>query len=224
MPRIRAATIAEHKVVTRAMILAQAEEQFGTWGYEETSLGDIAAAVGVGRTTLYDYFRSKDDLLASLVEERLPETIEKLVARLPEQAGSVERLEWLVTLTLEFLVTEPTLGRLLHRDVPKLSETARGRVASAHGSLVREFVDTYQAGVDEGTLKRLPPGLAGRFLNDMIMFAASALIEAEDPLESFSEVSRAAQDLLFNGLATERASSIAEPGAGPSADDRLVRR
>jgi len=110
-----------------------------------------------------------------------------------------------VVVTLEFLATEPTLGRLLHREVHKLSESARSRVAVAHQSLAREFVDTYRAGVEAGDLKRLPPGLAGRFLNDMIMSAAQALIDADDPGAALPTVAGAMTDLMFNGLAEREA-------------------
>ena len=71
MPRIRAENIAEHKALTRSQILNVAQELFSEWGYEDTSFGDISASVGIGRTTLYEYFTDKDDLLASLVEETL---------------------------------------------------------------------------------------------------------------------------------------------------------
>ena len=205
MPRIRAASIAEHKVITRALILDKAQDLFATWGYEDTSFGDIAAGVGMGRTTLYDYFTDKDDLLASLVEETLPPTIRNLMSRIPTGTTPVERLRHLVVLTLEFLATEPTLGRLLHREVHKLSESARQRVAVAHQSLAREFVDAYRAGVEAGDFKRLPPGLAGRFLNDMIMSAAQALIDADDPGEALPTVAGAMTDLMFNGLADHEA-------------------
>lgn len=204
MPRIRAANLAEHKVITRALILEKAQEQFASWGYEDTSFGDIAAAVGMGRTTLYDYFSDKDDLLASLVEERLPQIIETLINRIPDDATPLERLQHLVVLTLEFLATEPTLGRVLHREVPKLSETARRRVSAAHLTLAREFVETYRAGVDSGTLRSLPPGLAGRFLNDLIMSAAQALIDADEPQGDLPVVAGAVTDLLLNGLARNR--------------------
>ena len=201
MPRIRASNIAEHKVITRALILEKAQEQFAAWGYEDTSFGDIAAAVDMGRTTLYDYFSDKDDLLASLVEETLPQIIENLIARIPDDATPLERLQHLVVLTLEFLATEPTLGRVLHREVPKLSETARQRVSAAHLTLAREFVETYRAGVDSGTLRSLPPGLAGRFLNDLIMSAAQALIEAKDPRVELPVVAGAVTGFMLNGLA-----------------------
>ena len=201
MPRIRASSIAEHKVITRALIIETAQELFGTWGYQDTSFGDIAAAVGMGRTTLYDYFSDKDDLLASLVEETLPPTIKSLVEHIPEDLTPSERLERLIASTVRFVVLEPTLGRLLHREVPKLSASAQDRVAKAHEVLAREFIDAYRAGVEDGHLKQLPPGVAGRFLNDMIMSAAQILIDSEHPVEDLSTVTGALSDLIFNGLA-----------------------
>lgn len=216
MPRIRAASIAEHKMITRALILDKAQDLFATWGYEDTSFGDIAAEVGMGRTTLYDYFKDKDDLLASLVEETLPPTIRDLISRIPAKTTPTERLQHLVVVTLEFLATEPTLGRLLHREIHKLSDSARQRVAIAHQSLAREFVETYRAGVETGDLKRLPPGLAGRFLNDMIMSAAQALIDADDPGAALPTVAGAMTDLLFNGLADRGAlQPVGHIVAGP---------
>ena len=208
MPRIRAASIAEHKVITRALILETAQELFATWGYQDTSFGDISAAVGIGRTTLYDYFTDKDDLLASLVEETLPPTINAMVEQVPQGIPPAERLRHLVVRMVEFVALEPTLGLLLHREVPKLSESAQERVANAHRSLAREFVDTYRAGVAAGSLKQLPPGLGGRFLNDMIMSAAQVLIDSEDPAEALPTITGAITDLLFDGLATRPVRGI----------------
>ena len=202
MPRIRAASIAEHKVITRALILEMAQELFATWGYEDTSFGDIATAVGIGRTTLYDYFTDKGDLLASLVEETLPPTIRRMVEQVPQDIPPAERLRHLVIRMVEFVALEPTLGLLLHREVPKLSASAQKRVANAHQSLAREFIDTYRAGVAAGDLKRLPPGLAGRFLNDMTMSAARVLIDSENPTEALPTIAEVMADLLFDGLAT----------------------
>lgn len=208
MPRIRAASISEHKLITRALILDTAQELFSAWGYQDTSFGDIAGAVGIGRTTLYDYFTDKDDLLASLVEERLPTVISDLVSRVPDDIPPADRLCDLVSRVLEFIAEEPTLGLLLHREVPKLSEAAQDRVANAHQTLAREFVVTYQAGVREGDLKELPPGLAGRFMSNMIMSAAQVLIDAESPADALPIITHAMTDLLFHGLARRTVDGI----------------
>lgn len=203
MPRIRAENIAEHKALTRSQILAVAQDLFAEWGYEDTSFGDISASVGIGRTTLYEYFTDKDDLLASLVEETLPQTIRDMVSGIPEGATPTERLRALTISMVEFVAVDPTLGLLLHREVPKLSAAAQERVEIAHQGLSHEFADAYRAGVAAGELKLLPAGLAGRFLHDLIMSAAKALIDAKDPAAKLPEVTSAVTDLLFNGLSSQ---------------------
>ena len=208
MPRIRASSIAEHKVITRALILDTAQELFSTWGYQDTSFGDIGAAVGIGRTTLYDYFTDKDDLLASLVEETLPTVLKHLVEQVPEGIPPAERLRVLAIRVVEFVAAEPTLGLLLHREVPKLSESAQERVAVAHQTLARAFVDAYRAGVDRGELKQLPPGLAGKFINNMIMTGAQALIDSDDPAEALPTITKVMADLILDGLATRPVATI----------------
>lgn len=200
MPRIRAESIAEHKALTRSRILAVAQDLFAEWGYEDTSFGDISASMGIGRTTLYEYFTDKEDLLASLVEETLPQTIRDMVSKIPEDCTPTERLRELTVRMVEFVAVDPTLGLLLHREVPKLSSNAQQRVAVAHQGLSHEFADAYRRGVAAGELKLLPAGLAGRFLNDLIMSAARALIDSEDPGQRLGEVTLAVTDLLFNGL------------------------
>ena len=201
MPRIRAENIAEHKALTRTQILTVAQELFAEWGYEDTSFGDISASVGIGRTTLYEYFTDKDDLLASLVEETLPQVIGEMVASIPPDSTPTERLHQLTVRMVEFVAVDPTLG--LHREVPKLSSNAQDRVAVAHQGLSHEFADAYRAGVAAGELKLLPAGLAGRFLNDLIMSAAKALIDSKDPAAKLAEVTAAVTDLLFNGLSAD---------------------
>ena len=177
-------------------------------GYEDTSFGDISASVGIGRTTLYEYFTDKDDLLASLVEETLPQTIAVMVSEIPTECTPTERLRELTIRMVEFVAVDPTLGLLLHREVPKLSSAAQGRVAIAHQGLSHEFADAYRSGVAAGELKLLPPGLAGRFLNDLIMSAAKALIDSKDPAKKLPEVTTAVTDLLFNGLSSTRPRAV----------------
>ena len=201
MPRIRAATIAEHKVRTRTELLDAAEDLFSRHGYEATSLGDVAAFVGIGRTTVYEYFTDKEDLLASLVEERLPALVDEVVGGIPQDASTAEQLSELSARMIEFVATEPTLGVLLHRAVPKLSEDAQERVRVAHEGLAREFARIYRQGVQAGELRAVPPDLAGRLIQDVIMSAAKVLNDDRDPTRRLDEVAASTQAVLLHGLA-----------------------
>ncbi len=200
MPRIRAANIEEHKEMTRRQILDAARELFRVEGYHQTSLGDVANHVGIGRTTFYEYFTDKEDLLCSLVEETLPEIIEGLISAVPPDLSPAERLSELAKGMVEFVSTDAMLGRVLHTDASRLSPRAQLRVRAAHGEFAAEFMRIYQEGVATGTLRSLPPDLAGRFLQDLMMSAARSLIALQDPTQRLPEVVDSMVSFLLHGL------------------------
>ncbi|GGL37310.1 TetR/AcrR family transcriptional regulator [Phycicoccus endophyticus] len=63
---------------TRAQIRHVAVGLFTTHGYDRTSMADVARAVGVSRSTVFNYFPSKRDLLA----QDLPDIERRVVATL----------------------------------------------------------------------------------------------------------------------------------------------
>jgi AcrR family transcriptional regulator len=63
---------------TRTRIQEVALRRFTEQGYEATSLREIAEELGVTKAALYYHFKTKDDIVASLVEKRLIE-LEKLL-------------------------------------------------------------------------------------------------------------------------------------------------
>ena len=199
MPRIQAESVAEHKAIIRRRLLDASMTLFSELGYEATTFGDLAAEADVGRTTIYEYFTDKEDLLASLVEEELPQTIGEMLERLPEGSGT-DRLVALARAMVEFIALDPTLGLLLHREVPKLNQEARVRVERAHLELIHEFVSLIRGGVARGELRELPLDVLGRLVQDIIMSGAKVLIDAEDPHARMEEVTDAVVEVLLHGI------------------------
>ncbi len=202
MPRIRAGNIEEHKELTRGQILEAAQDLFSEHGYQDTSLGDIAAFVGIGRTTLYEYFKDKEDLLASLVDETLPEVFKEMAEQLDTSDSFLDQLADLAVRLTEWVVTDPTLGLLLHREVPRLSDTTQERIRVAHANLSKEYARIYRGGVMGGEMRALPWDLAGRFVQDVVMSASKVLLDSEDPQKRMREVCDAMVDFLKNGIGT----------------------
>lgn len=53
---------------TKQLIIDAALELFSVQGFEATSVGQIADAVGIRKSSLYSHFKSKDEILDTLVE------------------------------------------------------------------------------------------------------------------------------------------------------------
>ncbi|HEX5742105.1 MAG TPA: helix-turn-helix domain-containing protein [Pilimelia sp.] len=62
---------------TRTRIRAVALDLFTAQGYEQTSLREIAERLGVTKAALYYHFRSKDEIVESILADRLT-TLEQL--------------------------------------------------------------------------------------------------------------------------------------------------
>ena len=203
MPRIRAASIDEHKELTRRAILESAKELIAETGTAEISLGELSAAAGIGRTTFYEYFADRDDVIASLVEDELPAVISEMIASV-ESGSTTERLSGLVEATVEFVVNNSVLGLILHTEVPRLGASAQNRIRIAHSALSQEMAALYVTGVAEGAFRELEPQLAGRLIQDSIMSAAKTVISSPDPLQSVGRITEGVREFLVAGLrATE---------------------
>ncbi len=184
---------------TRAVLFEAALEQFGTFGFQKTTHGDIAAAAGMARTTFYEYFSSTEDLLVQLVVAKMPELVDELVVDLPADVAPRERLAALTARMIEFVGTDH-LGLILHTEVPRLSEEAQATIADAHGDLMRSFGSIYREGSASGAFRQLPPRLAGSLMYQVIMTAGRTVMDSTEPKQQVHEIAEAATAFLIAGL------------------------
>lgn len=197
MPKIRAASIDEHKELTRRSLLDAAWRVIDEAGTAEVPLGEIALSAGVGRTTFYDYFDDRDDVIASLVEEKLPDVIAELIDSVPDELETTKRLARLASATVEFVATDRVFGVILHREVGRMGPEAQERIRESHSQLATELSSMYRKGVSEGAFRPMPAYLAGRLIQDTIMSAARALIEDDSRRD---EVTEGVGAFLLGGL------------------------
>lgn len=200
MPRIRAESIEAHKAMTRSDIVDAAHEILSEIGSADLSLAEVAHVAGIGRTTLYEYFRDKDDLIASLVEERLPLVVDDLIDSVSDVEDPELRILALASATVRFVVSDPVLGVILHRELPRLSAEAQERIRVAHADLAREMTATWMRGVDQGVFRAMAPDAAGRFMNELIMAAAKILIGSDAAERRLPEVLGDLELFLLGGL------------------------
>ncbi|NND03517.1 MAG: TetR/AcrR family transcriptional regulator, partial [Acidimicrobiia bacterium] len=103
------------KVRTRARLIETAADVFERLGYSTTTHADLAAAAGIGRTTFYEYYDCKEDLLVHLVESQIPELSDELFTGL-EDLEPFHQMAELVVRMIQFVGTD-SLGLILHTEV-----------------------------------------------------------------------------------------------------------
>ncbi len=190
---------AERSLQTRNTLLDAAKSIFADLGYARTSHADIAAVADIGRTTFYEHFASKEDLLVQLVQRDLPVLIDEIVASVDPRLSPDVRLRELTTRFVEFIGTDQ-LGIILHTETPRLSLDAQAAIAATHRGLSTEFTAIYRAGVVEGIFAELDPALVGRLMQETTMTGGRVLMSFEDPKQQVHSVAEATASFLVNGL------------------------
>ena len=78
---------------TRAALLEAAGECLSRYGIRKTTMVDVAARSKVAKATLYNHFRTKDDVWAALIEHEIAALADEcvVVARSEGVAAALER-------------------------------------------------------------------------------------------------------------------------------------
>lgn len=141
-------------------LLERAAEIFAERGFANTTLQDIADAAKVGRTTLYHYFKSKDEFLTALVEDVTIQSSRRMRAiRMKSEVAPSERLREAVLASLEWLLARPNRFKVLVRDEHTLPPDILRRHEAAKRDLLAEFTAIMQAGIDAGEFHAGAPGV-----------------------------------------------------------------
>lgn len=87
----------EVKAATRDRILAVAAERFAQDSWETTTTRNIAAAAGIANGTLFNYFPTREAIVAALVEQTMPDAAKQYNRRRSGKESLDEELfsfEW----------------------------------------------------------------------------------------------------------------------------------
>lgn len=154
----------------RQEILTLAAQVFGEMGFERATMTEIRARVGGSKATLYNHFRSKQELFFEVmfltVEAEFDAHRGALDAATADIAQALRRFgEGMLTL----LYSPPVMmaRRLM---VAESGRSELGRLCHARGPRQREtlMAETLQAAMREGKLRQADPMVAVRHLRGLL--------------------------------------------------------
>jgi AcrR family transcriptional regulator len=185
----------------RRDILAAAASTFGRHGYRGTSLARVAEAMGVGKSSLYHYFPTKEALFAALADETLRREAELFDALTAAAGTPAARLRELLDVIVGMLDEWAAIGPLLvdflrePRGRRRVRETfAQARAAVAR--LIREGqrAGAFRAGAPEALATVVLGCLDGLLLEELV-----------EPGVANATVRSAAREMLLAALRGGRA-------------------
>jgi AcrR family transcriptional regulator len=130
--------------------------QFGTRGYEATSLDAIAAELGVRKQTVLYWHPSKQALLDAVVARSAEELHRTLEAALASAGPGLGRLDGVMRAVFRFAVRRPALLGLL-REVGRLGPDVALDLGARVQPMVERAVEFLRQEMDAGTVRRGDP-------------------------------------------------------------------
>ncbi len=139
-------------------ILEAAKDVFMEKGFAETSMGDIAARVGINRPSLHYYFRTKDRIFQAafgmIIQKIVPKVEEFITAK---DVPISERVASLVDVYYEIFKNNPTLPlfivREINRDVNYIIDTIHN---TPMRMTLMKIVTSLRTEMAEGKLNTVP--------------------------------------------------------------------
>lgn len=171
---------------TRQAILDAALDLFAEKGFFGTSLRDVASAVGVRESALYNYFAGKEALFEALLMAHQDTKMARLslVVEGPITDGAA-LLEQLAMATLDGFVEprEQKLFRILMSDGLRLAKEGRLNLHERMASGRQQLHDILRRLIAEGWLRSGEiPVLAMAFMSPLIMWRQLQAINADLPM------------------------------------------
>ena len=136
------------------IIVKAAEHIFCKFGYNKTSMEDIAAEAGIGKATIYYYFKSKEDIFIEILisyDRMLTEIVE---IKIREASTFPEKFKIMIELPLKYVYEKmPLFYDVINSKSSVFLNKIRKFKECNKDNLKTMLRKMFQQGIEEGSLR-----------------------------------------------------------------------
>ncbi len=180
----------------RVEIAGAALRIFREKGYARTSMREIAKNAGMGKSSLYDYFTTKDDIVAFALEEEISGITPRMKAIASEEIPPYDRLRKIMELDLRFMQDNNSLILWLNLEAQSLSRENQTRIREiryGYQDVVRSVIEE---GIAKGVFRKVDPLLAARLLINSLL----SVLYTTRPTATAEDMLHEAVDIFLDGV------------------------
>jgi TetR/AcrR family transcriptional regulator, cholesterol catabolism regulator len=165
-------------------------------GFQETTMQEISEASGMGKSSLYDYFKTKDDILIAVVEDEIYDLTERAKVIASQDIPADEKLKQVMQAHLEYLLGKKDFYTQLTFEVQRLGIEAQQRVQVKRHAYQDLLCDLVGQAVREGTFRPVNPLLVARTILALLNPAAFTSRPTGTPEQMMDETF----DIFYHGI------------------------
>lgn len=183
----------------RRQIMKAAIGVFAERGFYQAKIADIAAAAGVGKGTVYEYFSSKKDLFQQLLLQLLSDHLEHLqeIMREPTLTGFLQRF---FRENLAYFQENREIARILLSDHPPIDAATHRLLLTANEEMRRRLEIYLKGAVERGEMRPVSPELAAAFVAGFILALGHRLAFYDKETLNAEAVAAEAAAVVLRGI------------------------
>lgn len=134
-------------------ILDAATRVFIQYGYQKTTMDDVAREAMIGKGTIYHYFSSKEDIFVAILKKAQTEIFEELTKKISESDSFEERLKlFFIAPYTSFMAHHKLFIQILNEDSPTFMKKIHESKAEIYELLRAILCDIFREGVASGVV------------------------------------------------------------------------
>ena len=198
--RTKAEKREERRAERRDAILRGAIRVFAERGFFYATIAEIARTAEVAEGTIYLYFKSKDDLLLTIFDERMAQLCTTARAAIEGVESAAEALSRVVELQLQAVTQSPSLAAVLIMELRQSAAFVRDAEKPRLTEYLNLLGDIIRRGQERGEFRSdMHPGLAKRGLFGALDEVSHGWLVARTKFD-LVDAGRALVDLYIRGL------------------------
>jgi len=165
-------------------------------GFLETSMREIAAAAGVGKSTLYDYFPSKDEILIAYVVEEVERMTVQAQAIITQGLSATEKFKRIWRTQMEYMLANKLVYLKISFEAQRLNQESQQRIQARRHAYQDMLCELVEEGIRNGEFRPVNPRLAIRGMFSVL----TPTVFTSRPTGSPQQMLEEAMDIVFKGL------------------------
>ncbi len=174
----------------RQRIIAAAADLFGSGGYSQTTMDDIAAKAEISRATLFNYFPTKDTLLIPFAVAIFQQQIQpRLTAYLDSTPNTLDAFRFLLTDIQRYVFALPGIDQAFQRAIMQPHSIDHSETVYEAG-FIYSLIQILRYGQDRGEVRAdIPLDQQARYIAALYISIFYGLImQAETGIEYTREI------------------------------------
>lgn len=192
----------ERAELRRGQILDVAADIFARDGYPKTDVQAIADRLGLGKGTIYRYFKSKQDLFLAAVDQGMQELTDFIHSKADLFDDPIDRIRVAVEAYLEHHGAHPELIELIIQERAEFKDRKKPTYLVHRDANVKPWQESIREMIRAKRIRDIPVERITNTLSDLL-YGTTFTNHFSGGGKSVKEQARDIIDVTFNGILTE---------------------